>query len=457
MKDDVPNIKLFHSENKYFVYDSYSNMVLSITKKHYIELKKLCQLGLTEYLETKNGEKEYVDIVALIKKGFFKTCFIEKIEHPDTYKIQDLITSCVNYMILQVTRDCNFNCIYCQYAKSSLVERTHSHEQMPLSIAQKAVDFLYNHSKNANVINIGFYGGEPLLNFDLIKKTVEYSNKRFETKKTKYNVTTNGSLLTDDIINFLIDYDFSLLISLDGPEDVQNRHRRYRHNLKDTYGNVINNINKIKEISDSYFQSKVRFNPVIMPDENSEKVIDFFNSINVPLEKCNLSLANLSGVDYYYQLCYEQKNSSEIVKDYFYKKQNSDLYIRFKSKTPFSKISHHNGPCVPMLSRFFVNCYGDIFCCEKIIESTSAKLGNVTDETVDLNKIESLLNIGRLTQNQCKKCYAIRLCSLCAISCFDPENHTLSSNQKLEHCKRMKKDVDDFLLNYAKERTKSNE
>lgn len=456
MKEDIPNIRLFHCENKYYVYDAYSNMILSVTKKHYIELKKLCKIGLTNYLEAKSDEKEYVDVVSLINKGFFKACFIEEIRHPDTDKICDLIAGSLNYMILQVTRDCNFNCIYCQYAKDSRFERTHSREQMPPSIAQKAVDFLYDHSKNAKVINIGFYGGEPLLNFDLIKRTVEYANAKFETKRIKYNITTNGALLTNDIVAFLISFDFDLLISLDGPKTIQDRHRRFRYSLSDTYEVVMNNINKIKETNDSYFRSNVRFNPVIMPDESFESVIDFFASMNIPQDNYNLSLANLCGIDYY-QSHYGQNNVCEMAECYFRKKQDNNLLNKYKSKPPFSPISHHDGPCVPMINRFFVNCYGDIFSCEKIIETESDKLGNVTDDTLDFSKIECLLNIGRLTQDQCKKCYAIRLCSLCAISCFDPETHALCSKQKLEHCKQVKKNVDNFLLSYVKGEINSNE
>lgn len=455
MKKDLPIIKLFQNENQYYVYDTFTNSILHISKEHYIDLKKLSKIGIKDYLSQNDTEQPYCDIISLIKSGFFKPCFIETKEHPDTPKIYDLITRSLNYMILQVTRDCNFDCIYCQYARNTPIERNHSCEQMSLSIAEKAVNFLYDHSKNVNSINIGFYGGEPLLNYSLIKKVVEYSQNKFETKHVGYNITTNGSLLTEESINFLIENDFSLLISLDGPQDIQNRHRRYRNNLNNTYESVIKKVYKIKELNELYFQKKVRFNPVIMPDEDPNIVIDFFNSLSIAPEKCNLLSANLCGVDYFYQSEFIKGITHNKSADYFNKKSNEDIYKRYKNKAPLSEIHHHNGPCVPMLNRFFVNCYGDIFTCEKIIESDSAKLGNVAkDSSLDFTRIENMLNIGKLTEEQCQKCYAFRLCSICAISCFDPESHSLSSKQKLEACQQMKKSVDNFLLNYAKERTK---
>lgn len=74
---------------------------------------------------------------------------------------------------------------------------------MSLSIAKKAIDFFQEHSTDQNNVTIGFYGGEPFLEFELIKECVAYAEDKLEGKKIEYSVTTNATLLTDEIIDYL--------------------------------------------------------------------------------------------------------------------------------------------------------------------------------------------------------------------------------------------------------------
>src|ERR1039458_10534682 len=97
---------------------------------------------------------------------------------------------------------------------------------MPWEIAVKAIDFLKSHSKLSEEINISFYGGEPLLNSALIQRCVEYAHKVFERKHVGHNMTTNGIHLKGAVWDTLIENDFSLLVSLDGPGLIHDRYRR---------------------------------------------------------------------------------------------------------------------------------------------------------------------------------------------------------------------------------------
>lgn len=452
---DRPIVRQFTKNGKFYVYDTYMNRILGITEGHYKEITKLCKLGLLKYLSLDLAYSEYRDVINMIKSGFFKSEYITHIEHPDTNKIEILLSRCVNYMILQVTRDCNFKCRYCSYACDADIDRVHKSEYMPYEIAKHAVDFLFDRSKDSPEISIGFYGGEPFLNITLIKKVVEYAEKRF-TKKINYNATTNASLLTDEIIDFLIYNDFSLLISLDGPENIQNSHRKYRYNLSDTFCAVYNNVIRIKQRNEEYFNRKVRFNPVVLPYENPNDIINFFESIGVSYEKCNISQANLQGIDYFIENESQAKEKFRIeFTEYFSSKNNADLLEFYEDKSRSSGILHHNGPCMPFINRFFVAVDGSIYPCEKVIESDSVKLGNVVDSNkIDINKVEAMLNIGKLTEEDCKKCYAFRMCSMCAASCYDIEKSDLNCEQKREACKRVREGVDTFLADYVVVRDK---
>ncbi|MBU1379431.1 radical SAM protein [Myxococcota bacterium] len=116
---------------------------------------------------------------------------------------------------LIITSRCQLDCSYC-YAKP------HSSISMDYKTAVKAIDFAFDHTKSE--LQLGFFGGEPLLEFELIKSLVEYSEfKRKETgKNVFFKLTTNGLALTEEIARYLTDNQFFMAVSLDGSPDSHN-------------------------------------------------------------------------------------------------------------------------------------------------------------------------------------------------------------------------------------------
>ena len=96
---------------------------------------------------------------------------------------------------------------------------------MSLETAKKAILFYREHSRDKDRAIIGFYGGEPLLAFPLIVESVKYAEEIFAGVDISFNITTNATLLTDEIIDFLLDHHFKLTFSLDGPNEVQDKNR----------------------------------------------------------------------------------------------------------------------------------------------------------------------------------------------------------------------------------------
>ena len=107
-----------------------------------------------------------------------------------------------------MTDACNFDCSYCYQNKGE--------KNIDVSTAKNGIDFFFPFFSDG--CKLSFYGGEPLLEFDKIKQTVNHiQNKKKELKKEiKYTISTNGSLLTDRILTFMNQYEFSLLVSFDG-------------------------------------------------------------------------------------------------------------------------------------------------------------------------------------------------------------------------------------------------
>jgi len=141
-------------------------------------------------------------------------------------------------LTLFVCADCNLGCAYCSYRGLPWDKR-----YMTLEVASQAIDFLMKHS--GQKISISFYGGEPLLNFKLIKETVAYTERlRYKyAKKIRYNLSTNGTICDQTIINFLKKHHFHIAVSLDGPAMLHDKLRRFK-NGRATHGIVVRNIKK---------------------------------------------------------------------------------------------------------------------------------------------------------------------------------------------------------------------
>ncbi len=125
-------------------------------------------------------------------------------------------------MELILTEDCDQRCDYC------FVEGKNRERAMDREIAREAVDYLFRESRGSRRVRILFFGGEPLLEFDLLKEIVEYGEARAEAlgKSVAFNMTTNAALLDVPRCEFLARHRVSYLVSIDGPREVHDRHRR---------------------------------------------------------------------------------------------------------------------------------------------------------------------------------------------------------------------------------------
>jgi uncharacterized protein len=147
-------------------------------------------------------------------------------------------------MALFLAQECNMRCVYCYgdgggYAGEGLMSE---------ETALRAVDWLMENSGSAPKVNIGFFGGEPLLNFTLMRKIVPYARQKAQEKgkKLTFGMTTNGSLLSDEVITFIKDAEVQSLISFDGPPEVQNRQRPFKDG-SGSYDRVHANVQKLRE------------------------------------------------------------------------------------------------------------------------------------------------------------------------------------------------------------------
>lgn len=441
-EENVPILKTFIVKNNYYVYDTYRNQILCISKELFREINTLQKVGIHKYLKNPNSNQ---DVCTLINQGFFKSNFIKNVAHPDTRYVKELIQRGMNQLVLEVTSACNFKCQYCHQTNIS----NRNVKNMTFEIAKRGVDLLYEHSKDANEIIITFYGGEPLINFDLIKSIVEYSNQKFLVKPLVYNMTTNASLISDEILDFLVNNNFSILISLDGDKKIQNVHRKFYIDGGDTFQVVWSNITKIKNRYPTFFKNNIRFNAVAMPDQCIDDILSFFSQNDILTSSVSISNADLSGMDYTSSPIMQKKRELELTASSF--EDNYVDYInKIKNKSLIMSSWHHSGPCVPAVRRLFISVDGNFYPCEKVDCNIACIIGNI-NYGLDLNKIIKILNVGSLTKDECKKCWALRFCSICVRQCtYDGD---LSRMMKLDECKRQKENTLSFLKKYIEYKT----
>lgn len=434
-------IKPFFTPYGKYIYDRETNSILSVDSDEYETFNRIYE------------NKAILSDLELLKiyqeKGYCKDSQLKKVEHPLDKMVEFHLNNKIEKITLQVTQNCNLRCAYCSYS-GMYNQRTHSNKSMSYEIMEKSIDFIMHHSTNSKKIDIGFYGGEPLLEFNNIKKLLTYISRKYPYKEITYSMTSNGTVFTDDNIQFLSNNKFNILVSIDGPRELHNKNRVFV-NGEGSFDKMMESIMYIKSEYPTFFK-KISFNTVIAPGNDFKCANDFFNANDI-IEENTLNATTISDFnnknDIQYDDLYFITNRIQrtklflsalglISKDKVSKLYSTDLplLIRFYNglgKTSnLTPIAHPGGPCIPGARRPMIDIDGNIYPCEKVSEeSESMKIGNIYSG-FDVDKVRSILNIGKLTENKCLDCWNFIHCGMCAASADDIKK--LSGDKRLSKC-----------------------
>ena len=134
-------------------------------------------------------------------------------------------------LVLNVTNQCNLACTYCyEFGADKIATQTGKPKYMTPETARAAVDFLLESAKGREAVHVTFFGGETLMNFKLLRDVVAYADAQAAQsgRRVTYSLTTNATLLTDPIIDFLAEHAVGVTVSIDGPEELQDARRVYK-------------------------------------------------------------------------------------------------------------------------------------------------------------------------------------------------------------------------------------
>lgn len=468
MFDKKPNIHLMEMYDRYYLYDVNTNGICMLTENVYSFLKQLgndTKKNNLLYEEMEENDKE--DINYLLDTGFLKPLNDKLIvEHFEADKLKDYYAGNMQSLILQVTQNCNLRCQYCVYS-GSYVNRVHNNKRMSVETAIQAVDFLAHHSVNSNEISIGFYGGEPLLEIELIKKTVEHAKKIFAGKIVRFNMTTNATLLNVETVEFLYENNFALTISLDGPSDIQNKNRIFANSNKGTFDYIMKNLEMIIEKYPD-FVKQITFNAVIDLKQDVSCSDKFFltydmvknigvagNYVNTENRKDEIdvspefyAISNYEIFKVYLYSC--QKEMFQIYKPTLHKFElgliKQQLADRFVVDESSKESMYPGGQCLPGIQRFFVNVDGKFYPCERVDEEAEEFCIGSLEEGINVEKAKNVLNVATITSEECKNCWCYKMCNQCISKA--EANGKIDRNQRLKWCYNMRSSIEDTIKNY---------
>ncbi|GAB6179212.1 thioether cross-link-forming SCIFF peptide maturase [Desulfotomaculum defluvii] len=372
------------------------------------------QLLTREELEQKLADKyspseikqALEEVKSLVDEGFlFSTDPHQEGYQPRRDKV-------VKALCLHAAHDCNLRCKYCFAGEGKFGGPT---GLLSEDIGRAAIDFLIQQSANRKHIEIDFFGGEPLLNFKVIKKLVPYGRERAKEagKELKYTVTTNGVLLNQEVQQFLIENQMAAVLSLDGRPEVQNR-MRPAPSGRGSYDKVVN-----------AFKDYVQLQPpagYYIRGTFTRHNLDFSQDVSHMAE---LGFKDVSVepvvADYDADYAFKEEDIPVIMEEY--ENLTRQLLARINAGEPLNffhfNIDLNGGPCLPKrlsgcgagYEYLAVTPEGDLYPCHQFVGKPEFLLGNVKDGIHGQEIIEEFRQAHIYNKKECIDCWAKFYCS----------------------------------------------
>ena len=318
----------------------------------------------------------------------------------------------VKALCLHIAHDCNLACRYCFAEEGEYHGRR---ALMSYEVGKKALDFLIANSGNREHLEVDFFGGEPLMNWDVVKRLVEYGRSQEEAhhKKFRFTLTTNGVLLNDEVMEFCNREMSNVVLSLDGRRDVNDKMRPFR-NGSGSYDLIVPKFQKFAD---------------------SRKQMNYY--VRGTFTRNNLDFAD--DVLHYADLGFEQMSMEPVVadpsEDYAIKEEDIPAilkeydrlaleYIKSKKEGRGFNLFHFMldlkaGPCVAKrmagcgsgTEYLAVTPWGDLYPCHQFVGNEKFLMGNVDTGVVNTDIRDEFKTCNVYAKPGCKDCFARFYCS----------------------------------------------
>jgi len=375
-----------------------------------------CPQSLIEKLPDSTPEEireAYSELYSLYKSG--------QLFSPDDYGryAREAVLSPVKAMCLNVSHDCNLRCAYCFAGKGDYATGS---AMMSAEVGRKAIDYLVSRSHGRKFLEVDFFGGEPLMNFDTVRETVAYARSIEEAhgKKFRFTITTNGLLLDDGKIAYINENMDNVVLSLDGRKSVTDRVRS-RVDGSGCYDAVVPKFQKLVESRAKNFAKGkpweyyvrgtfTKYNKDFAEDVAALRALGFDQISIEPV---------VAGPKEPYAL--SESDLPEIFAEY---ERLADNLVTERKAGGFTNFFHfmldlEQGPCAIKRLRgcgcgneyIAVTPQGDVYPCHQFIGFDHWKMGNVFDGTLDEDIKLSFAKATIYDKEDCVSCWAKFYCS----------------------------------------------
>lgn len=355
-------------------------------------------------------EEAYEELIDLVKE--------EVLYSKDLYEeiamAGDESESYIKALCLNVVHDCNLRCKYC-FADEG--EYKGCRKPMSAEVGKRAIDYVLENSGNIKNIEVDLFGGEPLMVFDTIKEIVDYAKEKDKlyNKNIRFTMTTNSTLLNDEIIDYIDKNMGNIILSIDGRKEV-NDNVRIRVDGSGCYDRILPNIKKMVDRRDP---SKQYYARGTFTRENTDFFEDVMALANEGFSEISIEPVvlpdshNLSIRSEDLPKIYEQYDM--LYKEMLRRAENNDNPFKFYH----FNIDLNGGPCV---YKRIAGCGagheyvaitpdGDIYPCHQFVGNEEFLLGNINSGIKNKNLSKDFKNAHIYNKPKCKECWARFYCS----------------------------------------------
>lgn len=488
-----PCVRIFPGKDGFIVYDAKANFATFLTPASFEVLKSFLSLkaGGRDTGPLENGRPSLCSILNnLVSRGVFLPGPMKNIYMVNEQDLKDSVEYYAENIVLrkfslEVTRRCNLRCRYCPY---SAEDGNRRHENLDLSEpdALAAIDFYFNHyaglfaalkpeekkkALDKAAPGFGWYGGEPFLNFPLIKKTMDHFLSKpwkelgVEKKNFHFAVTTNFTTVTDQILDFLAEHNVICTVSLDGPKAENDKYRVFAEGNASVFDAVVRNLGRLAERQPAYLRKKVFFSSVYAPEHRYAEceafIANFQTLTGVPVfEKYHPREMSMHGhviPDPKMKLKHvdaELKNRGEYLNPFLGKTRDEILaMIRVDSElssmtegwknllaisvdNPLGSDSWNTQLNCPLgYDALMVGADGKLYPCERTDMSLS--IGDLRTGRDKRAIVDAYKRLNSLFDNdKCKSCWAIHSCKVCIAQLLKGSEIRLLSGEECEYVRK---------------------
>ncbi len=318
----------------------------------------------------------------------------------------------IKALCLHVAHTCNLNCNYCFAAQGKYQgERA----LMSFEVGKQALDFLIAHSGTRTNLEVDFFGGEPLMNWDVVKELVAYARTQepIHNKKFRFTLTTNGVLVDDDVIAFANKEMHNVVLSLDGRKEVHDRLRK-NYEGKGSYDTIVPKFQKFVESrggKDYYMRGTFTHNNVDFTE-------DLFHMADLGFTELSMEPVVCAPTDPY---ALTEEDLPKLFDQY--ELLAKEMIKRKKEGRGFTfyhyMIDLSHGPCIYKrisgcgsgTEYLAVTPWGDLYPCHQFVGDEAYLMGNVWDGVTNTTMQEKFRGCNVYSRPECKDCWAKLYCS----------------------------------------------